>query len=90
MGGRMSNINLATPIIQFGQDQADDTPPPKGGIVTLVFNNADATPKSTALRIHQDSVAPVMDWYGAFYAGDRYTVTVDGRNVPMDQNGGKL
>lgn len=59
-------------------------------LVTLVFNNSDATPKSTVLLIHQNSVAPVMDWYGAFYAGDRYTVTVDGRNVPMDQNGGKL
>ena len=62
-------------------DTADD-------IVTLVFNNAEATPKSTVLRIHRDSVASVMDWYGAFCAGDRYTVAMDGRNVPMDINGG--
>ena len=56
-------------------------------IVTLVFNNADAIPKSEVLRVHRDAVARVMAWYGAYYAGDRYTVTVDGRNVRMDQNG---
>ena len=61
---------------------------PADDMVTLVFNNADATPKSTVLRINRDSVPHVMDWYGAFYAGDRYAVTMDGRNVRMDINGG--
>ena len=56
-------------------------------IVTLVFNNADATPKSQVLRVRRDSVARIMAWYGAYYAGDRYTVTVDGRNVRMDPDG---
>lgn len=57
-------------------------------IVKLVFNNADATPKTTSVTLHADDVPNVMAWYGAFYAGDRYTVTRDGRNVPMDINGG--
>lgn len=56
-------------------------------IVTLVFNNADAKPRSTVLRVAEDAVPHVMAWYGAYYAGDRYTVTQDGRNVRMDQNG---
>lgn len=54
---------------------------------TLVFSNADAKPRTAVIRCDQDSVPIIMSWYGAFYAGDRYTVTLDGRNVPMDQNG---
>jgi hypothetical protein len=57
-------------------------------IVRLVFNNADATPKTEVLNVSKDCVARIMEWYGAFCAGDRYTVTMDGRNVRMDQNGG--
>lgn len=56
-------------------------------IVTLVFNNAETKPRSTVLRVAADAVPHVMLWYGGFHAGDRYTVTIDGRNVPMDQNG---
>lgn len=56
-------------------------------MVRLVFNNADATPKTVSLDVGYDAVAHVMAWYGAYYAGDRYTATVDGRNVPMDRNG---
>ena len=56
-------------------------------MVKLVFNNADATPKTEVIQCHPDSVARVMAWYGAYFAGDRYTVAVDGRNIPMDQNG---
>jgi hypothetical protein len=55
--------------------------------VTLVFSNADATPKNCAIRLDRASVPAVMAWYGAFYAGDRYTVALDGRNVPINQNG---
>jgi hypothetical protein len=56
-------------------------------IGTLVFMNADATPKNTAIRCSAESVADIMDWYGAFSACDRYTVAFNGRNVPMDING---
>ena len=55
--------------------------------VRLVFSNADATPKTTVLDVSAEAVPDIMAWYGAYCSGDRYTVTVDGRNVPMDQNG---
>lgn len=55
--------------------------------VTLVFSNADATPKNTCIICDQQYIAQIMAWYGAYHAGDRYTVTVDGRNIRMDQNG---
>lgn len=57
------------------------------GLVSLVFNNADAKPKTQVVHVSRGSVPQVMAWYGAYYAGDRYTVAVDGRNVRMDQNG---
>jgi hypothetical protein len=31
-----------------------------------------------------------MAWYGAWASGDKYAVTFDGRNVPIDQNGEPL
>lgn len=56
-------------------------------MIRLVFNNADATPKTQVIECSPDSVAQIMAWYGAYFAGDRYTVALNGRNVPMDQNG---
>jgi hypothetical protein len=53
----------------------------------LVFSNADATPKNVSLDLSKESVPHVMAWYGAYFAGDRYIATLNGRNVPMDQNG---
>jgi hypothetical protein len=55
--------------------------------VRLVFNNADATPKSNVLDIHIDYVQDVCQWYAAFFDGDRFTVTMNGRNLPLDLNG---
>ena len=55
--------------------------------VVLVFNSAETRPRSVVLHTRREDVEHVMAWYGAFHAGDRYTVTMDGRNVPMDQNG---
>lgn len=53
----------------------------------LVFSNADAVPKNSVVRCDTASVPCIMAWYGAYHAGDRYTVALDGRNVPVDQNG---
>lgn len=53
----------------------------------LVFSNADAKPRNVALDVSEGSVTHIMAWYGSYFAGDRYTVTLDGRNVSMDQNG---
>jgi|5_EtaG_2_1085323.scaffolds.fasta_scaffold61552_3 hypothetical protein len=56
----------------------------------LVFNNADATPKTQRLECSLESVPLIMAWYGDYFSGDRYTVALDGRNVPMDINGEPL
>jgi hypothetical protein len=56
-------------------------------MVRLVFANADAKPKVVAVDVSRESVPHIMAWYGAYCAGDRYTVTMDGRNVPMGRNG---
>lgn len=56
----------------------------------LKFINADATPRECVLHVSATSIAPVMDWYGSFYAGDQYRVFVDGKRVKVDQNGGLI
>ena len=56
-------------------------------IRTLVLKNADATPKDVIIRCDTQSVQNILAWYGAYFSGDRYTVALDGRNIPMDQNG---
>lgn len=56
-------------------------------LARLIFNNADAKPRSIVIECTAASVAHIMAWYGAYFAGDRYTVTLDGRNVPIDHNG---
>ncbi|OWZ90438.1 hypothetical protein B9J07_28030 [Sinorhizobium sp. LM21] len=53
----------------------------------LKFTNSDATPKTVILKVETESVAPIMAWYGAYHAGDRYTVHVDRVKVKKDQNG---
>jgi hypothetical protein len=57
------------------------------GIRKLLFTNKDAKPKRTLLLVDEASVAPIMAWYGAYFAGDRYKVHVDGKRVEKDING---
>ena len=54
---------------------------------TLVFHNADATPKTAGIRCDTASVKQIMAWYGAYFAGDRYTATLDGLIINMNHNG---
>lgn len=56
-------------------------------IGTLVFMNADATPKNVSVKCTAESVDSIMAWYGAYFAGDRYTAAFNGRNIPMNING---
>ena len=56
-------------------------------LTALSFVNQDATPKAVTVLCDEASVADIMAWYGAFYAGDRYSVTADGVKVAKDQNG---
>ena len=55
---------------------------------TVVFSNADSgKPRNIRVVCDGDSIEFIMKLYGGYFAGDRYTVTVDGRNVNMDING---
>ena len=56
----------------------------------LVFSNADASPKNICIVCDKSSVPHIMQWYGGFCAGDRYTVTYQGRNIRMDLYGEPL
>ena len=55
--------------------------------VDLEFYNPEATPCVVRLNVSRASVAPIMEWYGAFCAGDEYAVMIDGEEVPQDING---
>lgn len=55
-------------------------------LTSMVFKNRTA--KSThVLLVDVSSVPSVASWYGAFYAGDIYTLTLDGKKQKLDQNG---
>jgi len=59
-------------------------------IVTLRFENRDAVDDGalvTEMKISRNAVRDVMDWYGAFYAGDDYDVRINGRKQRLGING---
>jgi hypothetical protein len=56
-------------------------------MVELKFVNSDAKPKVSTVRCDTASIASVMAWYGAYFAGDRYAVYADDVKLPKDQNG---
>lgn len=56
-------------------------------MIELKFVNSDARPKVTTVRCDTASIASIMAWYGAFFAGDRYAVYADDLKLPKDQNG---
>jgi hypothetical protein len=56
-------------------------------MIELRFVNSDATPKTSTVRCDTASMAPIMAWYGAYYAGDRYAVFADGEKLTKDRNG---
>lgn len=55
--------------------------------IELRFVNSDATPKVATVRCDTASIAPIMAWYGAYFAGDRYAVYADGEKLTKDKNG---
>jgi len=59
-------------------------------IVTLVFMNADSTPKNTKIICSQSSVYGIVCWYGSHFSGDRYTVACDGHDIPLNRYGEPL
>lgn len=56
-------------------------------VIELRFVNSDAKPKVMTIRCDTASIAPIMAWYGAYFAGDRYAVYADGEKLPKDRNG---
>lgn len=56
-------------------------------MIELKFTNSDATPKVSVVHCDEKSIQLVMQWYGAFYAGDRYSVHADGVKLEKDVNG---
>ena len=59
-------------------------------MVELKFVNSDAKPKTTTIRCDTASIAPIMAWYGAYYAGDRYAVFADDQKLVKDHNGERV
>ncbi len=56
-------------------------------MIELKFVNSNARAKTTVLHVSEGSISPIMAWYGAFYAGDRYAVYANGVKVAKDRNG---
>lgn len=49
---------------------------------TVTFTNIDATPTQTTVEVSEASIPHILAWYNAYYAGDTYSMTVDGNLVP--------
>jgi predicted transcriptional regulator len=56
------------------------------GFVTLAFDNRD-NGEVISMRVERAAVRHIMDWYGAFCAGDDYDVFINGRKQAMGING---
>lgn len=62
-------------------------------IVTLAFVNRDATgedndeAQTVELRVDREAVPHIMEWYGAFCAGDDYDVLINGVKYETGING---
>ncbi len=55
-------------------------------IVTIKFDNRTAE-NSISFRIERSACAAIMNWYGAYYAGDDYDVRINGRKQILGING---
>lgn len=55
-------------------------------IVTLTFENRTAG-NSVSLRVSRTACPPIMDWYGAYCAGDDYDVLINGKKQALGING---
>lgn len=53
----------------------------------LIFHNPLSSPLNILVKTDAEGAPLIMEWYGSHYAGDNYTVSFNGRNVPMDING---
>lgn len=56
-------------------------------MVEVKFTNRDATPKVAIIKTRKGDVETIVAWYSAFYAGDSYTVHIDGKKAALDRDG---
>lgn len=56
-------------------------------IHTLTFKNKDASDKVLHIVTDTESFEHILRWYGAYRVGDRYTSSLDGAKLKLDQNG---
>lgn len=54
--------------------------------VRLSFQNRTSG-TTDAFDIERGACEAVARWYGAYHAGDDYSVEIDGENIPIDING---
>jgi hypothetical protein len=60
----------------------------KKHVVITNVHDAPNPPMISEFTLMSDvGLASILEWYGAFCAGDPYTVTVNGVNVNLDMNG---
>lgn len=55
--------------------------------VVIQIVNPDATDCWLTMKVDAASVANIIMWYGAFYAGDDYTVSLNGVAQTLNHNG---
>jgi hypothetical protein len=56
-------------------------------VVELKFINRDARPRVTELSVARGGCADICLWYGAFHAGDRYSVYINDVQQKLGING---
>lgn len=60
-------------------------------LVKLKFENRTAgdsgPPEVIEMQINREAVSHIMDWYGAYYAGDDYDVRLNGTKLQLGING---
>lgn len=56
-------------------------------MTNLRFSNQDAIPQVVSLEVNIEAIPVVVEWYAAYHAGDRFTVTVAGKKQKLDRNG---
>lgn len=55
-------------------------------MITLKFINQEVD-EPQVIKCDRASIPMIMEWYGAFYAGDSYEVFANGRRLEKDKNG---
>ncbi|NRA31078.1 MAG: hypothetical protein HRU11_12560 [Parvularculaceae bacterium] len=55
--------------------------------VEMKFTNSDARPKVETVTVASKDADKVARWYGGFFAGDRYSIHINGEKVEKSPDG---